>query len=189
MRQVEVTADLRAPKEDILDALGPEALVRLEGTYEVESVREAEGGWLVTASTYVGDGPVEMTLSVDTVENGYAYELVDGGFFEELHTTILVTDPPAEVRDEIDAPDLTRVTFNSTFTFGGPLARVKDWFATSNRRTELRRAVARLGEEVVGEREHVAGGGTGDGDDDRDGDRDGDGSRDSECDGDRDGGG
>ncbi|SNR24392.1 hypothetical protein [Halorubrum vacuolatum] len=179
MRQVEVTADLRAQRQDVLDALGPEALIRLEGTYEVDAVREAEGGWLVTASTIVGDEIVEMTLSVDTVENGYAYELVDGGFFEELHTTILVTDPPAEVRAEIDAPDLTRVTLNSTFTFGGPLARVKDWFATSNRRTELRRAVARLGEEVTDERDQV-GGETDDGDDDRggDGNRDADRDRD-----------
>ena len=149
MRQVDVTADLRASRETVLGALGPEALIRLEGTYEVDSVREADGGWTVTASTVVNDDVVEMTLSVDELENGYAYELVEGGFFEELHTTILVSEPPEGVRAEIDEPELTRVTLCSTFTFGGLLASVKDWFATSNRRTELRRAVARLGEEVA----------------------------------------
>ncbi len=153
MRQVDVTADLRAPRETVLNALGPEALIRLEGTYEVDSVREADGGWIVTASTLVNDEVVEMTLSVDELENGYAYELVEGGFFEELHTTILVSDAPEEVRAEVDESELTRVTLRSTFTFGGLLAPMKDWFAASNRRTELRRAVARLGEEIAEEEE------------------------------------
>jgi len=151
MRQVDVTADLRAPRETVLDALDPAALVRLEGTYEVDSVRETDDGWIVTAVAEAGSDRVPMTLSVDAVDDGYAYDLVDGGFFAELHTTVLVTDPPAEARQEAGDEDLTRVTIRSTFTFGGRLARVKDWFATSNRRTELRRAIARLGEEVAGE--------------------------------------
>lgn len=124
-----------------------------ERTYEVLEVEADGDGWTVT--TYA-DSETGMIVQFEEISNGYAYEKVEGGFFEELHTTVTVSEvedsPSADggsaSSPDGSAPDRTRVEFHSEFSFGGIFAPLIDRLATRQRRKELKRALYALGEEV-----------------------------------------
>lgn len=160
MRHVEVTADVAATPEEVLEALTPRSLIEFENTFEVTGVTETDDGWLVTGEANAGDERIEMTVSVDRLPNGYAYELVEGGFFDELSTSVHVHEPePGEIEGDGDGnvdgvdtvdddTDRARIVWESEFTFGGLLAPVKDRLSDSNRQLELKRAMFRLGRDI-----------------------------------------
>lgn len=151
MQTVEVTARLDAPRSAVEDALSPRAIVEYEGTYEVTTVEERDDGCLV-----VGEAEeLEISLLFTGRADGYTYEQADRGPFEELETTVTVTDGD-EGTDGGDAADpgtagddgTARVRMRSEFTFGGWFAPLFDRLAKRSRRDELEQAVANLAGEV-----------------------------------------
>ena len=91
-------------------------------------------------------------LELEATDRGYVYEQVERGVFEALHTEIAVEEVDADARAEEDKDERdgerTRVTARSTFTFGGPLAFLKDWFAAASRRQELERFMHSLARDL-----------------------------------------
>lgn len=156
MRQVDASMTLDVDREEVCETLSPESIIEYEGTYEVEDVEEADDGWLISASTVVDEQDIEIELAFQKLPNGYAYELVDEGPFEELYTAITVhdgTESEEEValdEDQIgDVPDdRVRIIMRSEYTFGGLLSPVLDWFAVDTRRQELERALLALADDL-----------------------------------------
>lgn len=158
MREVTVAADVDADRETILEALSPRSIIEYEGTYEVAAVDRIDDGWRVTAVSR--DRTVEMEIDFRRRSDGYVYELVGDGPFEELHTTVTVhggSDDGARRRARdgeggavsgTRPDDPVRVTATSEYTLGGWLAPVVDWLAARNRRRELERALVALASEV-----------------------------------------
>ncbi|MFB6097345.1 MAG: SRPBCC family protein [Haloferacaceae archaeon] len=151
MQRVETSVLVDATKAEVLAALSPRAIVEHEGTFEVIEVEETEDGPLVRALSPEQD--LETALLFTELPNGYGYEQTDAGPFEELYTSISVGiyDGPVEDLQGVDESDDPRakVTMRSRFTFGGRLARVKDWFAATSREKELQRALFNLADDVV----------------------------------------
>lgn len=146
MREVSVVAEIDATPEAIFDALSPRSIVEYEQTYDVAAVERVDEGWRVTA---VSEEPgVEMELHFRRQPGGYVYDLVGGGPFEVLHTTLTVHDGPADAAGDGEPTDPVRVTMTSEYTLGGWLAPVVDWLAASNRERELEQALLALASEV-----------------------------------------
>ena len=150
MRQVDVSAHLDAPREAVHEELSPEAIVEYEGTYDVVESRDTGDGWLVTVASH--DEEIEMDLAFEELPNGYAYELLGDGPFEELYTAVTVhggSGQGGRDGEEAEIPDgQVRVTMRSEFTFGGWFSPVVDWLAAGTRENELKRALLTLGEEL-----------------------------------------
>lgn len=141
MQEVAVSRTIDASREAVLELLSPAAIVEYAGTYEVGDVRRTDDGWVVT-----GHAPdLEAVLVFEGTENGFRYrQRDDRGPFEEMDATVSVAgDGPVEV------------TARSRFTFGLPLARLTDWLARRERRTELRRLVDGI-EAAVEERDETS---------------------------------
>lgn len=142
MTQIEEAARLDASVERVQAALSPEAIVRYEGTYTVESTRTTDGERVLTVSSPHGRTNAIVDLAFHETADGYVYEQRGRGLFAELRTEI----------DLADADGGTLVTITSRYTFGGLFAPVKDWFTTTSRREELRRFLTNLAAEVADER-------------------------------------
>ncbi|WP_418280330.1 hypothetical protein [Halorubrum sp. DTA98] len=130
MKQVEVSYTLDASRESIAGRLSPEAIVEYEGTYEVISVKETDGECRISVSNDTIEGDHDMVLTFTETETGYVYRQVGDGLFETLSTEIV-----------LEGDEHALVTVRSEFTFGGPLAFVKDWLAAGYRRAELEKLV------------------------------------------------
>lgn len=154
MRTITVSADLDATPEAVLEALSPRTIIEYEGTYDVEAVDRSDDGWRVIAVASEPD--LEMEVDVRRRPDGYAYELVGGGPFETLETTVKVHTPPrsgsgsggGKARSGTAADGAVRVTMTSEFTFGGWLAPIIDRLAASDRKRELERALLALASAV-----------------------------------------
>ena len=137
MREVEVEAVINAPRETVSAHLSPESIMDYERTYEVIEIEEDGDGWLV--STFA-DSDTGMVVRFEERPDGYAYEKVEGGFFEELYTIVSVSEaqPPPADDQSVDADRNTsnriRVELRSEFTFGGPFAPLIDRLAANQRR-------------------------------------------------------
>lgn len=144
---------MKAPRETVSAHLSPESIMEYERTYEVLEVEEDVDGWIV--STFA-NGDTSMVVRFEELPNGYAYRNVEGGFFEDLYTTVRVTeaeDAPSSDAGLTEASESTaspaaRVVFHSEFTFGGLLAPLIDRLATRQRRKELERVLYALGEAI-----------------------------------------
>ena len=151
MRRVTVAARLPTTREAALDALTPERLLELEGTYEVTGVEETPDGWRVSGRAQGGDNR-KVTVAVRELADGYAYESVEGGFLDVCRTTVRVDVPPADSEAPVlgdpevveAAGGTVRVRWESEFTTGGTFSFIVDWLYASNRRTELEQAARRL---------------------------------------------
>lgn len=174
MRRVSVSADIEATPEAVMAELSPASLIEYEGTYDVVDVSETDGGWLLTATSF--DRSLEMDLRFEERANGVAYELVDGGPFEELDARLTIHEDATGPTDGGDArrlelgtgtagADAVRVTMTSAYSFGGWFAPVVDWLASTNRERELERALVALAVDV-GAVEHEPEGETGEAGDD-----------------------
>lgn len=134
MQEVTVSREVDAPREEILEALSPRDIVDYAGTYEVRDVDETDEGWAVSCGT----SDLDVVLDFERVDGGYIYRQRDGqGPFGEMYTGLAVGE---------DEPVV--VTARSCYTFSGRLARFLDWLAARERRTELRRLLTGLAEEV-----------------------------------------
>lgn len=136
MREVETSAEYESSPSDIHDELDPKSIIEYEGTFLVREVTESDGGWLVNAVSK--ENNVEMEVFIEELPDGYTYELREGGFFDELRTTILIRE----------GDDGTQVTVSSEFTFGGRLARLYDWLGAEDRQMELDRMLLTLAVEL-----------------------------------------
>lgn len=125
MQEVEVSRAVDAPIGAVERVLSPSAIVAFAGTYEVRSVEPVDDGVLVTADT---DG-LRAVLEFTGPGPPYIYRQREGPF-AEMYTSVSVVDDPVVV------------IARCCFTFGLPFARVTDWFAARDRRTELRRLLA-----------------------------------------------
>lgn len=153
MERVETSVLIEASHEQVLSELSPRALVEYEGTFDVAEVEETETGTVIRA--IAADQDLETELRFEEIPNGFGYEQGETGPFEELYTSITVSEYDGELPDGVDvdadeeAP--ARVTMRSRFTFGGRFARIKDWFAASTRREELQRALFNFADDIVDE--------------------------------------
>lgn len=153
MREITVEAVVKAPRETVSAHLSPETIMEYELTYEVLEVEADDDGW--TVSTFA-NGDTGMVVGFEELPNGYAYRNVEGGFFEDLYTTVRVTeaeDAPSSDGGSTETAGSTaspaaRVVFYSEFTFGGFLAPLIDRLATRQRRKELERVLYALGEAI-----------------------------------------
>ena len=169
MREVVVTAALDAPRRELEERLSPRSIVEYAGTFEVESVEERDDVTVVTA----GVDQLGIVLEFTRIENGYEYSQQDtSGPFEEMHTWVTLEDVTDSVDPDeafpipgLEDDERTLIRVRSVFTFGGRFARLKDWFASSDRRTELERLIGSLVDDLAeaDEREGISSG-------DRDGD-------------------
>ena len=169
MREVDVTATLDAPRRELEKRLSPRSIVEYAGTFEVESVEERDDVTVVTA----GADQLGIVLEFTEIENGYEYSQQGAsGPFEEMHTWVTLEDATDSVDPDeafpipgLEDDERTLIRVRSVFTFGGRFARLKDWFASSDRRTELERLIGSLVDDLAeaDERESIQSG-------DRDGD-------------------
>lgn len=127
MQEVEVSRQIDAPTAAVEAVLSPAAIVEFAGTYEVVEVVEHDDAVVVTATA----DSLETVLAFTGSPPPYIYTQRDGPF-AEMYTSLSVTGAPAVV------------TVRSCFTFGPPLARVTDWLAIRDRRTELERLLAHI---------------------------------------------
>lgn len=128
VQEVVVSRSVDASREAVEAVLTPRRIVEFAGTYTIRAVEETDDAVVVTART----DDLEIVLEFTRTEHAYVYrQRGDRGPFDEMYASVsLVGDGPVEV------------TARSCFTFGLPLARLTDWFAASERRTELRRFLA-----------------------------------------------
>lgn len=130
MQEVTVSRELEAPRETVLEALSPRDIVEYAGTYEVWDVEETDDGWAVSCGTE----ELDVVLDFERVDGGYIYRQREGrGPFGEMYTGLA-----------IDEDDPVVVIARSCYTFDGRLARLLDWLAAHERRTELRRLLTGL---------------------------------------------
>lgn len=117
-----------APRAAIEAVLSPARIVEYAGTYEVRAVEEAADAVVVTAGT----DELETVLEFTETGPPFVYrQRDDHGPFAAMYTSVsLAGERPVTV------------TARTCFTFGLPLARLTDWLAASERRTELQRLVA-----------------------------------------------
>lgn len=157
MREVVVTAVLNVPGEAIEKRLSPASIVEYAGTYEVQSVQKREGKTVVRG----GFDQLEITLEFTDLEDGYEYSQVEGsGPFQEMHTWVTLEEGGEDVPSEetirvpgLESDERTTVRVRSVYTFGGRFARLKDWIAESDRRTELQRLIGNLVDDLAAESE------------------------------------
>lgn len=128
VKEVVVSRSIDAPRSAVEAVLSPARIIEFAGTYRVQSVDETADGAVVTAET----DELETVIEFTGAESGYVYRQVgDQGPFTEMYSSVsLAGGEPVEV------------TARTCFTFGLPLARLTDWIAAGERRTELRRLVA-----------------------------------------------
>lgn len=126
MQEVEVSRPVDAPLEAVERVLSPVAIVEFAGTYTVTDVESVDDGVVVV--TAEADG-LQTVLEFTETGPPYIYTQRTGPF-AELYTSVSIVDDPVVV------------TARSCFTFGLPLSVITDWFATRERRTELRRLLA-----------------------------------------------
>lgn len=137
MKDVEISYTFTVPRDEIEAHLTPQSIVEYQGTFDVRSVEETPDGWELTVeSERMGPDSRSVLVCTET-ERGYRYVQKSGGVFEQLQTEVAV-----------DEGEPTRVTVRSSFTFGGPLAFAKDWFAARWRRKELERFMMNLAREL-----------------------------------------
>lgn len=135
VKEVVVSRTIDAPREAVEAVLSPTALVEHAGTYEVWDVDREADEVVVTAGT----ADLEVCLAFTETETGYIYrQRGEHGPFEAMYASVSVAE---------DAP--TVVTARSCFTFGMPLARLTDWIAARERRTELRRMLTGIERAIV----------------------------------------
>lgn len=133
MRETEVQRFVAARPPEIERALTPRSIVAYEGSFEVLDVEEGDPT-RVTA----GARGLRMTLRFEDREDGLYYEQEGTGPFEEMWTTVR-WEPENEG---------VRVTARSGLELGVPPAALTDRIGAWKRRGELRRALARLAEDV-----------------------------------------
>lgn len=134
MQEVTVSREVDAPREEVLEALSPRDIVEYAGTYEVWDVEETVDGWAVSCGT----DELDVVLDFERVDGGYIYrQRDDQGPFGEMYTGLA-----------IDEEDPVVVIARSCYTFDGRLARLLDWLAAHERRTELRRLLAGIDDAV-----------------------------------------
>ena len=139
MQEVTVSREVDAPQEAVLDALSPRDIVEYAGTYEVRDVEETDDGWAVSCGTE----DLDVVLDFERVDGGYIYrQREDQGPFGEMYTGLA-----------IDEDDPVVVIARSCYTFDGRLARLLDWLAAHERRTELRRLLAGIEDAAQGDSE------------------------------------
>ncbi|WP_435348220.1 SRPBCC family protein [Haloarchaeobius sp. HRN-SO-5] len=139
MAEVSVSRRLDASRPTVARHLDARSIIEMEGTFDVQDVREADDGWLVEASAPGMRAAFEVRPFVDGDVEGYVYEQVgDRGPFESMHTRLALEQ----------AADGTTVTATSTVDLGLPLRSVTDRVAGWKRRGELRRVLDRLAEAV-----------------------------------------
>lgn len=135
MREVEVSAFVPAPPAAVERALTPTAVVEYEGTFEVRDVTETDAEKTVTATA----GGMTVRLDFEDREHGVAYrQRGEAGPFESMETEL-------SVESENEG---SRVTAVSRVSLGLPVAALSDRIAAWKRRSELRRALDRLAEDV-----------------------------------------
>lgn len=140
MREVEVTADLEAPRAEVEERLSPKSIVEHAGTYAVRSVERRSDGRTVLA---VEGEKIEAVLEFEETEDGYVYsQRGNEGPFEEMTTWVTVSEDGE-----------TRVTVRSAFTFGGTFSFLTDRLGTRIRRDELERMLVGLASEFERERD------------------------------------
>lgn len=128
MKEVEVSRTINAPREAVLDRLSPRSIVEFTGTYEVEAVERTADGWRVSAVAE----DLDVVLEFTETESGYVFVQREGPF-EAMYSSITVS-----------GADPVEATVRSCFTFDMPLARLTDWFASWDRKTELERLLVAL---------------------------------------------
>lgn len=134
MQEVEVSREVDAPRDAVLEALSPRAIVEWAGTYDVWHVEETDDGSAVTCGT----SELHVVLDFSAADGGYVYrQRGENGPFGEMYASVSAAEG-----------DPTVVTARSCFTFDTPLARVIDWLAARERRMELRRLLDGLGAAV-----------------------------------------
>ncbi|MGM0606161.1 MAG: hypothetical protein ACQETB_10900 [Halobacteriota archaeon] len=150
MREVEVSYAFSVPREEIESRLDPRSIVEYQATFEVEAIEETPDGWRLVAVNEDIEPDSRSVLEFEATERGYVYEQVERGVFEALHTEITVEETDADEGSDEDerGGERTRVTARSSFTFGGPLAFLKDWFAAASRRQELERFMRSLAHDL-----------------------------------------
>jgi carbon monoxide dehydrogenase subunit G len=135
MREVELSAFVPAPPATVERALTPATVVEYEGTFEVETVEETDGGWTVTAAAR----GLTVRLDFEKREDGLAYrQRGEAGPFESMETDFSV-EPENEG---------SRVTATSRVSLGMPFRALSDRIAAWKRRGELRRALDGLADDV-----------------------------------------
>ncbi|WP_255191201.1 hypothetical protein [Natronobeatus ordinarius] len=138
MKLVELEFVLDAPREEVEEKLTPTAIVEYVGTYDVVSVEESGP---VDVLTVAAPNDLEGELAFTELEGGYAYEQGAVGPFESMTTWVTL-------ENVADGTDRTRISVRSEYTFGGPLAFIKDRLASSTRRQELERLVYALAHDL-----------------------------------------
>lgn len=142
MERVEVSAVLDIEPTSVKATLSPRTILTHERTHEVVNVTETgQNTWEVLAIAPKEDNDAIFTF--ERTVNGYTYELVEEGFFEELRTSITVS--PVEDNEGSSRTDLS---IKSSYTFGGIWARIFDPRASDNRRKELTRLRDGLSKEL-----------------------------------------
>lgn len=140
MQEVKVAVEFDAAHEEVISKLSPRSIIEYERTYDVKEVSETNDGWVVTAINR--DENVEVERTFEKLPNGYTYEHLSGGFFDELSTTLTVEEP------KHDGNRPVRVLITSEFTFGGLLSPIFDRLAVSKREEELKRTIYGLAAEL-----------------------------------------
>jgi len=141
MKLVDLDFVFTVPPEELEAKLSPRAIVEYAGTYRVVSVEEGPD----TTTVAVENDQFGAVLEFTEVDGGYAYRQVESGPFAEMQTWVTV--------EEGDEEGSARLALTSEFTFGGRLAFLKDWLASSTRRQELERLAHNLAMEFVDEDE------------------------------------
>lgn len=137
MKEVEVSYAFTAPYGEIVALLTPRSIIEYQETFDVESVEETADGWELAVVNEDIRPDSRSVLEFAETDRGYVYVQGERGVFEELRTEITV-----------DEGERTRIIARSSFTFGGPFAFLKDWFAAAPRREELERFMANLAREL-----------------------------------------
>ena len=142
MKEIEASASVLVPADEIEAQLTPEAIVDYAQAYEIVDA-EDDGDVRVL---YLESEEFDLTLEFSELERGYEYrQRGSEGPFEEMSTRITF--------EEHD--DRTEISAHSAFTFGGILRFVLDHFAVKYRIDELERTVGNLVVDVADEEQIV----------------------------------
>lgn len=136
MRTVEATRFVRAHRREVTRLLAPETILDYEGTFTAVDVEEMDDRTVVVAEA--GGRLLEARFVFEERENGYVYRQEGTtGPFETMETTLTV-EPENEG---------VRVAMRSSVSLALPLP-LADRIGAWKRRGELKRALARLAEDV-----------------------------------------
>lgn len=133
MRETEVERFVAARPPEIERVLTPRSMVEYEGSFQVLDVEDGD-----PTQVTAGARGLRMTLRFEDREDGLYYEQEETGPFEDMWTNV-------QWQPENEG---VRVTARSGLELGLPAAALTDRIGAWKRRGELRRALARLADDV-----------------------------------------